>query len=367
MSLSSRAIRRSAQAAAAPVVGIILVLAGIVPAQASTAARWRIDKIITPAHGQDWLYSVVATGRTDAWAAGEADGVTSSDLLVEHYNGRGWRQVAIPADLATVLPGARIGIGATSPENVWVFELLVGHKQRILRWDGRRWHVSTAPSWVLRGPRGVSPQNQPGPATVAVQSRSSAWVFSPGATDQPSMVAHDVDGHWHLVQMPGVPEYVDTVSGNDIWASGTNASLKPIIMRWNGHHWWSHAAPYVAPITGDSSGSAWVLAYDDVEYWSGTAWTAIAVPPFIVLSQIVTDGHGGVWLWGLHGNVDYLATPTVFAHYGDGSWSVKNAPADDGNYAELDGLAQLPGSTTVIGVGWLNLSHLSGAVMRYGT
>jgi hypothetical protein len=108
--------------------------------------------------GSDWLYSVADIGRSDAWATGAhyTDGATRARLLVEHYNGHRWRQVVIPADLAAINPAAEIRVGASSPSNVWVFELLAGNKQRILRWDGRSWHLTTAPSWVLRGnPRGI--------------------------------------------------------------------------------------------------------------------------------------------------------------------------------------------------------------------
>jgi hypothetical protein len=376
MSLSSRALRRSVQAAAVAAVGLIIALAGIVPAaQASAAPRWRFDKTITPARGSDWLYSVVATSRSDAWAAGDnyTDGATRARLLVEHYNGHRWRQVAIPADLTAVNPTADIEVGASSPANVWVFELLAGHKQRILRWDGRRWHLATAPSWVLRGnPADLNGQPGQGVVAVAVQSRSSAWVFSIGTNDQPSEAAREVDGRWHLVPLPGVPADVAAVSDNDIWASGTNASGQPIIMHWNGHRWTSHAAPAggIGPITADSSNSAWVLTSDAVEYWNGTAWTAIALPSFVGVWEIATDGHGGVWLWGLHSNGDSLYSPNLFAHYSDGSWSVKNAPAINGNnYAQLAALEQVPGSTTVFGVGWVGLSSTgpSGAIMRYGT
>jgi hypothetical protein len=374
MLVSSRAVRRSLQAVLVPAVGLIVALAGIVPAaQASAAPRWRIDKIITPARGSNWLYSVIATGPRDAWAAGAnyTDGAARAKLLVEHYDGHRWRQAAIPAHLAAVNPAAQIRVGASSPANVWVFELLAGHKQRILRWDGRRWHLTTAPSWVLRGNPSNDPSGQPGQAAVVVQSQSSAWVFSIGTNDQPFKAAREVHGHWHLVQLPGVPGSVAAVSGNDIWASGYSASSQAVIMHWNGHRWSSHAAPAgaVGPIAADSSSSAWVLTDDAVDHWNGTAWTAIALPSFVAVWEIATDGHGGVWLWGLHTDGDSSTSPNLFAHYSDGSWSVRNAPASiDGSYVEVAALAQVPGSTTVFGAGWLGLSKgLSGAIMRYGT
>jgi hypothetical protein len=318
MSLSSRATRRLVQAAGVPAVGLIVALAGIVPAaQASAAARWCIEGIITPASGSDWLYSVAAISRSDAWAAGAnyTDGATRAKLLVEQYGGHRRRQVAIPAHLAAVNPSAEIRVGASSPTNVWVFELLAGHKQRILRWDGRHWHLTTAPSWVLSGYSNY-PNDQPGQAAVAVQSRSSAWVFSVGTKNRPSMAAREVGGHWHRVQLPEAPVSVAAVSGNDIWASGYDA-----IMHWNGRHWSSHAAPagVYGPIAADSASSAWVLTDDAVDYWNGTAWTAIALPSFVAVWEVVTDGHGGVWLWGLHTSGDSLISPNLFAHYSDGS------------------------------------------------
>jgi len=368
MSLHPRSVRTSLLAGTASAVGLALALAAAVPsAQASAAPRWRIDEVLTPASGSDCLYSVAAISSTDAWAAGMHfnSGATRATVLVERYNGRGWKQVAIPADLARLSPQAEVRVSANSPANVWVFELLAGHSQRILRWDGHRWHLMSAPAWIYRSQSGA-------PIAVAVFGRVSAWVFTLGG-DKPTGAARYVNGRWKLVRLPGIPGSIDAVSGDDIWASGVTATTyKPIIMHWNGHRWTSDPAPAgtSGPIAAANASAAWVLTTDSVEYWNGTAWTAIALPAFVSMIAIVTDGHGGVWLWGLHASGAILYTPYLFAHYAQGTWTVGNAPALDGDDPViLTALAQAPGSTTVLGVGEVPFRSpgTSGAIMRYGS
>jgi hypothetical protein len=119
-------IRNLWRGATALSAGFLLAVAATAPAQAATSARWRVDAVITPKAGMVVLSGAAATGKTDAWSAGivSSHGGTTNRVLVEHFDGRRWRQFAVPARLQGIRLGAQVLIGASSASNVWVFELL---------------------------------------------------------------------------------------------------------------------------------------------------------------------------------------------------------------------------------------------------
>jgi hypothetical protein len=117
-----------------------------------TGRRW--TPMSTPSPGQhtrhpsDFLSGVAATSAHDAWAVGS----TKTDILIEHYNGRAWRQVpgtlTLPQIAPGIAPGAHddtlLAVAATSPRDAWVvgrvLRLLSGDSLAlILHWNGHAW------------------------------------------------------------------------------------------------------------------------------------------------------------------------------------------------------------------------------------
>jgi hypothetical protein len=365
-------IRRLLRGAAVPAAGIMLALAGLAPAQAASAPRWDVAAVITPPTGSLGLTSVVATSKTDVWSAGvifsEVGKKAQTRLLVEQFDGHRWRQFPLPTRLQAVNLNAQVLIGASSASNVWVFELTLGHAQRILRWNGHRWIVMSAPAWVYRTAGGGTADG-----VVAAFGASGTWIFSLGARDQPSEAARYLHGKWRVVHLPAIPVSVDPVSANDIWASGATDDLSaPVIMHWNGRSWTDTAAPGTdlnSTIASQNQGSAWLLTAFALEHWNGQAWTSTPLPSDLSLGMITADGRGGVWLWGLHQSGALLYSPYVFADYNNGTWSRQTAPAVHGNQIPLAHLSLVPGTTTVYAAGMVALTSRgeSGAILRYGS
>jgi hypothetical protein len=366
MGWSDVRISRGLYGAGLVAAGLGLALSGVLPAQAAAGARWSLSDVITPAKGTNWLYGAVATSKSDAWSAGVSDGATKSTVLVMHYNGHSWRQVPVPASLRSVTAAAQVSVAASSASNAWVFELQPGRSQRILRWDGHRWHLMLAPSWIYRG-NPAFPNDQPGSGAVAVFGRSSAWVFSVGTNEQPSEAARDVGGHWRLVQLPGIPGSVDAVSADDIWAYGVSNG-ESILMHWNGTAWATHpgTSSLQGTIVGASWNDAWILTSGSLAHWNGRSLTTIALPSGLGPYRIATDGRGGVWMWGPHQVGALITTPDVFLHYGNGAFSQHQAPAPKGNPVEVAAMAPIPGTTALWAVGWVSITTAtSGAIMGY--
>ncbi|MFC5745000.1 hypothetical protein [Actinomadura rugatobispora] len=85
----------------------------------------------TPSVAKGRLLAVSATSDGDVWAVGAADRTG----LVMHYDGRSWTRVPIPT---TRFP--LTGVVALARDDAWA----VG-RDRVLRWNGRKWRKVDAP------------------------------------------------------------------------------------------------------------------------------------------------------------------------------------------------------------------------------
>src|SRR6202050_2360792 len=95
-----------------------------------------------PAGGSQ-LFGVTATSPSNAWAVGfsDADAGIGGAALAEHWNGRAWRQVAVPRG------GAGLeGVAGLSAPRVWAVGARPAPSAFILRWNGRTWQRASAPS-----------------------------------------------------------------------------------------------------------------------------------------------------------------------------------------------------------------------------
>ena len=99
-------------------------------------------------HPSDFLSGVAATSARNAWAVGS----TKSNILIERYNGRAWRQVPGTITLPQIAPGIAPGahddslsaVAATSPRNAWAVgtvrrRLSADSLALILHWNGSAW------------------------------------------------------------------------------------------------------------------------------------------------------------------------------------------------------------------------------------
>lgn len=123
-------------------------------AQASTQPGWRLTNVIRPCgRAPSGLYSVSAVSATDAWALGSVLATHCHEFL-EHWNGRTWRSMRIPAELSADLNAPPVA--ASSASDVWAFgdivrSGVVGDVAYAERFNGKRWHTARlpgSPRWV---------------------------------------------------------------------------------------------------------------------------------------------------------------------------------------------------------------------------
>jgi hypothetical protein len=366
---------------AAPVtIAALALAAAVVPAQAVSTPGWRIVKLIGPTGQTSGVQEIAATGPGDAWAAGflcSGCAHQRDQLLVEHWTGGVWKQVALPSKIATK-DSIVLSLAAHSARDAWVFAGPTGGPAGIrwdaLRWNGTRWSAHLLPAWVVRFTGAGNSFNAAadfGPADV--------WDFSLSAMTQPLLAAHFNGRTWKKVRLPAVPFFVSAPSRHDIWAVGATMKTrgKPfgqqvdVVMHWNGRSWHTMRLPRIKvnprfagisglvasgprdvwvgiPTGGSGSNLSGLLLH-----WNGQRWARVRVPRGVFNqptgAPVAQDGHGGVWL---QGNGPAPAFLLYLYHYNNGRWTRFLMP--EGTKVNLLGFSWIPGTRSVWAVGHFN-------------
>jgi hypothetical protein len=341
-----RALRRSLWSVAAVAAG----LTGLaVPANASMAVtpRWRVS-YVSP-NNTSGFADVVALSVHDVWAAGTiAPPGQRLRPILRHWNGKAWGSVALPSKFSHA---QLFAIAASSRTSVWVFgqwrnaKGVDGHAFA-LRWNGS-WSVlgfwrtyNTITSAIVAGPK-------------------DAWIFG-------EVGVRHFNGHaWTSFRLPYSLFRASAISGNDIWAVGSDKKTQaPVLSRWHNGVWTVQALP---PITSGPPGPLVldVLARSDQNMWivGGTvtgqgrsrplalhrhsgSWTRFAVAGANDLGRVIPDGKGGLWA-AFSGPFD----ASSLVHFTSGSWHLVKLPVVTGKATSAGALALVPKSAIAYAAG----------------
>jgi hypothetical protein len=195
------------------------------------------------------LLSVAATSPRNAWAVGSTySTVSGSQTLIESWNGKVWKRVPSPS---TVSNGTGLsGVVALSTGSAWAVGCsecgLGGYAESLIeRWNGKTWKQVAVPSRAGNGDL----------FAVASVSTRSAWAAGgyyavSGESFSVKTVTERWNGNaWKRVSSPspGAEASVyglDALSTNNAWAvgayqtvSGSGGSDKTLILHWNGKAW----------------------------------------------------------------------------------------------------------------------------------
>lgn len=254
----------------------------------------------------------------DVWAVGHWDDApaTQDRALANHFDGRVWREVALPAEPRdrSVYPYSVAGAG---PDDVWIVgttaqDRIVEPRPLAYHWDGRTW-------------RSVPTPDTGGDALLLdVTTDRGGGVWAVG-------VAYDAQGAgrplteywdglaWCIVEAPAPPDQGSTLEGvtalapDDVWAVGSSS-----------------------PPDQETSTP---LTY----HWDGSSWTSVPTPPLdMFLSAVSADPRGGVWAVGERQGVD---TPATILRWDGRQWIEVPAASDqDGEGASLFDVVTVPDS-----------------------
>lgn len=367
-------------ALAAAGAAALATTAGLVPAQGATTAGWqvvatvgqnpRVTYLLDPGGGNGGD-GFVATSATDAWSVwGSCDASCGNKAatIVERWDGTAWHRVPT-AGLSLTSTDA---VAAASATDAWLFEGY-DNNATALHWDGTAWTSSTLPPWAIRF-------NESGVVQIAAADfgPSDVWLFTlgqQGLSPQTPYAGHFNGKSWVKRKLPAIPDEVDAVASNDIWALGTPGNLSggQVLMHWDGTAWSTLALPAPQVPPGDSAffnvpassgpSDLWLEQYvaqnqgsagtTSLEHWNGTAWQQI--PLHYRTSSVddtASDGSGGLWMifnGPRPGFTDY------FAHLASGgSWTRTVVPATTGTTVQQASvITAVPGSASVWAAGEL--------------
>ncbi|HET7016475.1 MAG TPA: hypothetical protein VFI65_21310 [Streptosporangiaceae bacterium] len=361
-------------------------------AAASASTGWRVFDTISIKNQIVVMTRIVAVSGDDAWALG-LTGKTPSALargLIEHWNGKAWRQTQPPAKLlARFRTSADVFffIGASSARNAWVFT----DEGKYLWFDGNRWIYGQVPR--LKSKILIT-------TSVKVFSPTDVWAFGCRARSSLSAIengcapaAARFNGrHWVPVRLPGkgLIGEVSALAPDDMWAAedpSISGAVNPRIhiLHWNGTTW--RIAPsqprlpattLLGAIAARSDSDIWIggnvpeptksvghpVERQLVWHWNGRSWTNVSPPSRPSdgnsVADLVLDGTGGVFELVRHivGNGRTITSP--IRHYTGGRWQ---GPSSIGRL--IAHLAQVPGTTSIWGVG-VTAKHRRGLIILHG-
>ena len=213
--------------------------------------RWSIAATANPGSLRDLLFGVSALSRSNVWTVGDQESANGVfETLAEHWNGHRWSVVRTPD------PGANgnllYAIDAVAPGNVWAVGQRVdarGPAQGLVEhWNGRRWSVVPLPASLsaVQLLDGVTAAD--GQVWVAGESDSPAGGGRP-------LVEHWAAGRWNVAKLPALPDRSDwgnlyslAVAQGSVWAVGTfvnpaTDSNDVLVLRGTGGRWTVDNAP----------------------------------------------------------------------------------------------------------------------------
>lgn len=242
--------------------------------------------------GNNVLDGVAAVSADDVWAVGSQDthgGVGRNRALIEHWDGRSWRAVAIPDPAGTE---SLAKIAAVSANDIWAVESVVPDLKSqplAMHWNGASWSVVPVPS---------VDRDLPLSDVVALAS-NNVWAvgmvfdFSWPSHSQ-GIIMHWDGTAWRLVPSPVTGPYdadglaaITAISASDIWAIGNSVkqNQQTLAEHWNGRAWKFTAAPNsflmndIAAVSSDDVWAVgWMISSSIIEHWDGRRWRIVPSP-----------------------------------------------------------------------------------------
>jgi hypothetical protein len=212
---------------------------------------WKQISVPLPAGASSGgLLSVSERSPDDVWAAGWAEVDKGDEAtqrgLVEHWNGRTWKKVAIPQ------PGKFLtnSVVALGPDDVWAVGTGGNYKAgdptsdqpMAEHWNGTAWTAATLPS--TGGRNGEL-------TTIVVDGSGTLWAGGRNVLDDKdsghALLLRDTGGTWQQVAVPdstsSLTSLAPTPGGVTVVSNLVTDIDTPVVLRLNGDQWRSVDLP----------------------------------------------------------------------------------------------------------------------------
>lgn len=193
------------------------------------------------------LEAVSAITATDVWAIGYSRTTSTSQGIIEHWDGNRWSLVPSPDPTLSSF----YGITAVADNDVWAvgsyFDNNVSlYRTLIEQWDGSAWKVVASPNAsvnVHRLPQ-IAPSTRSGAnELLGVTAVSANDVWAVGDDSGVTLTLHWDGSSWSIVTSPNVASVMNyltgvaAVSSGDVMAVGYSGSTQTLAEHWNGTSW----------------------------------------------------------------------------------------------------------------------------------
>jgi hypothetical protein len=187
---------------------------------------WSVVPTPDPGALDNTFNDVSAVARDDVWAVGSylASEHVDAHMMVMHWDGKAWSQVATPQSSTHNL----LTVRAVTRDDVWAAGT------QVLHWNGRKWSIEETPESYTGGYLDG----------IGVAGPQSLWVV--GNDGNEGVVLHWDGSRWAGSHSPKVaagpyPHEVAALSPDEVWAVGeyadTPLSRQLLLMRWDGKVW----------------------------------------------------------------------------------------------------------------------------------
>jgi hypothetical protein len=320
-----------------------LVSAAVLAVSMTAQAAGSFSTVASPNPGTNYdeIDAVAAVTASDAWAVGfQRSAGLLFHVLVEKWNGTAW-SVATSASLPSSDDARLHAVAALSSTDIWAVGSITtstSTQSLIEKWNGTSWSVVP------------SPAGEPADSEllgIAAVSANDIWAVghTTGGVGVSGALIENWNGSaWKVVPSPALSDYgyltgVAAVSSGDVWAVGRDGRHPtPIIEQWNGTTWTQVSQPVsgydssLNSVAVVSSGDVWAVGEQNLnqtvtEQWNGTSWTLVPSPSVTAngtqdtLSAVTAVGAGDVWAVGstLPTSQD---SQTLAEHWNGTAWQI---------------------------------------------
>ena len=320
-----------------------LVSAAVLAVSMTAQAAGSFSTVASPNPGTNYdeIDAVAAVTASDAWAVGfQRSAGLLFHVLVEKWNGTAW-SVATTASLPSSDDARLHAVAALSSTDIWAVGSITtstSTQSLIEKWNGTSWSVVP------------SPAGEPADSEllgIAAVSANDIWAVghTTGGVGVSGALIENWNGSaWKVVPSPALSDYgyltgVAAVSSGDVWAVGRDGRHPtPIIEQLNGTTWTQVSQPVsgydssLNSVAVVSSGDVWAVGEQNLnqtvtEQWNGTSWTLVPSPSVTAngtqdtLSAVTAVGAGDVWAVGstLPTSQD---SQTLAEHWNGTAWQI---------------------------------------------
>ena len=316
-------------------------------------SSWTQMKVAPPGAPLVQLNAVVAPSATEVWAFGYT-------RYAQHWNGTSWKRVALPVPKGAESPEFN-GAAAVSPNDIWAVgdaelrrstwaaHAIVDH------WDGRSWRQVPSPL----------PGHYTRLVAVTALSSTNVWAVGVVGVDTGKRVTErTLTVHWNGKAWKRVPspspatpytpaglknDSLAAVAGSasrDVWAVGSyylqaangDHAMHPLVLHWNGARWKQVPSPdpagpghrsFLNGVTAPSATGVWAVGSASrhgnqhalAEHWDGAHWNIVPITRN-ALFGVAGLSANDVWAAGgwTSGNV---------AHWDGSAWTIQTELVHD--------------------------------------